>query len=157
MVLSVRWVQYLVPVFFILLYHLLHVMVSSNNLGKKKMNTGNNWHHKTWVSFELNRTGLPMQSNWDTPRDLSKLLSVGNVAFPEKLHGWSRKQSQWTAPQIPLERWQTPLLCYTPTPITFFRGCPSPKVIRKADLFTFTTKQCSYYLESTISHMPNWL
>lgn len=42
MMLPVRWVQYLVPVFFILLYHFLHVMVSSNNLGKKKMNTGNN-------------------------------------------------------------------------------------------------------------------
>lgn len=75
----------------------------------------------------------------------------------------------WKAPQLILQaipvkspsnctaEMADPPLCHTPTATTVVWGCPSPNVIRKTDLFTFTTKQCSYYLESTIPHMANWL
>lgn len=42
MLLHIKRVQDLVPVFFILFYHFLHVVVSSNNLQNKNINITNN-------------------------------------------------------------------------------------------------------------------
>lgn len=143
MVLSVRWVQYLVPVFFILLYHFLHVMVSSNNLGKN-MNTGNKWHHKTW--FLLSRTEQDYQCS-----QTGILLGICPSCF---LLGIRHSLKSHTADPTsnPSEQ---PLKFHCRDGRPHFYGFL--RVIRKADLFIFTPTQCSYYLESTIPHMPNWL